>query len=163
MEVLGRQHAIFAALDPTCLVKTLACGAVAVAAGVKERLFVAAFVAHVQMPAEHGRSADLDIMHHASLPDRQRILVCISLTMVAEDICDFQVRLAVLRTCRSAANHRRHGRLSEHLALWCPHQIQRTCNSRHMLLADLGVNRRGAYGTMPKQHLDRPDVGARLQ
>ena len=51
-------------LQPSGFIERLAFRAMPVAAGVVDRMFIAAEVAFIQMPAEHSRPADLNVAHY---------------------------------------------------------------------------------------------------
>ena len=67
VEVVGGEHTLDAIGDPLGLAQALALGAVTIAARIVGGPGVSARVAHVQMPAQDGRPAGLDITHHPTI------------------------------------------------------------------------------------------------
>ena len=70
----------------------LALGAMAVTAGIKDVLLGSAAVAAEDVPAEGGRSAQLDGTHDSVLVPVNVVGVSVGVTEITEDIRDFELR-----------------------------------------------------------------------
>jgi hypothetical protein len=92
MEALDRQDAFHLLLDPARLRQGLALGAVAIPARVVRRALFTARRAHIEVPAERGRSTAQDIAHRAALFDAQSVSPRVCLAVSTLNVGHLQAR-----------------------------------------------------------------------
>jgi len=142
VEVRGREEARQARVDPAGGGQRLALGAVAVAAGVIGGPGVAAGVAHVEMPPEHGGAAGRNGAQDGALVEGERVLASIGGPVGADDGGNVERGTGRRRATRAARRgghrglRRGRGRLPEAVEA-----IERTLHPAEHRARDEGVAR----------------------
>jgi hypothetical protein len=95
VEVMGRENALLAGLNPACLVEALALGAVSVSARVVRGALEPAGSANVDVSPLCRRPARLDGAHGTSLLTTEQIPRSVSLAEQPEDMRDLKARTRV--------------------------------------------------------------------